>query len=234
VGDVRRLLARLNATTARLDGSGGGKPELTPQDIAAALGMLKDIDGNPIDPLAREVFCACWWEDGARLTRMELLNMIALKQTAQWDAQKIREQRARLELHIAEDNIAAKGIETSYDAEVRRRFKQRLADAKAGSWPNYAPLYSVIRHTVLNEITSPHQCNECGGRGELTAGTLRIRCRQCDGTGAKAISDRQRALLIGKDESTYRAKWRGLYEWTYELVRNAEYDGLQALKRALA
>lgn len=40
MADVRELLGRLSAATVRFDTGRGGLPELTPQDVAGALGMV--------------------------------------------------------------------------------------------------------------------------------------------------------------------------------------------------
>lgn len=225
--DVRRLMGRLNAATANYEGTRGGKPELTAQDIAGALASIED-------ELAREVFCACWWEAGARLTRDYLMRLIGFRQFAEFDAQMKRVQRARLELHIALDGIAARGNkQTQFEKDITHRLKQKLEDAKKKCWPAQAPMYSKIREAVLNEVASPNHCRECGGRGEMSAGELIIRCRQCDGSGTSAVSDRQRAARIGRDPKTYREEWKPLYEWTYDLVRDAEADAIKAMKKAL-
>ena len=64
--NVRKLMARLNASTVRFDIGRGGVPEFTPQDIAGSLAFVRD-------ELAREVFCAIWAPDLARLARGEIL-----------------------------------------------------------------------------------------------------------------------------------------------------------------
>lgn len=238
MADVRRLIARLNPSGARLDGAGGGKPELTNEDIAAALGMItnpNELGQSMVSELAREVFCAIWWPDGARLNRQQLLRLIHFRQAAELNAQLERLQRARLELHITLSDLASRqGRPTPNDLEVRRRLEKRLQYAKDQCWPANAEMYAAVRNAVINEIASPNHCRECGGRGELTGGSLVIRCNQCDGTGAKPVSDRQRALGIGKSAWSYsKDRWKNLYEWTYNLVRDAESEAIRALREVL-
>ena len=69
MADPRRLLARLNARTARLDGGARTRPELTPADIALVLGTLSD-------PIGGSLFCVTWWPDGAARDRPALLRAL--------------------------------------------------------------------------------------------------------------------------------------------------------------
>lgn len=215
--NIRKLMGRLNPATCRFDIGRGGIPELTPQDIAGALGMVRD-------EFAREVFCAVWWPDGARLERNRLLQLIALKQRAEIDKQWRRVQAARLDLHIASDDLAARNAATDHDRRVIAALKARLEEAKRLCWPNVPEMYPVIRAAVLDELASPKLCVVCAGRGAIASGDLVVECKQCDGTGKSAISSRQRAARIGRDESTYRKEWAAAYEWTYALVSDAEHE----------
>jgi len=224
--DVRRLMGRLNPSTAQFGGGRGGIPELTPQDIAGALGMIGD-------DLAREVFCACWWPDGARLTRNALLAMVGLRQRAEIDRQWRQVQMLRLDLHIADDDMASGAATSPFAKEIRDRIKSRLDGAKASCWPSQPKMYSIIRAAVIDEMAAPNLCRVCEGRGETTVGNLTIMCKQCDGVGSAPVSDRQRAARIERDESTYRREWRVVYEWTYALVSEAEGAAMKALRAAL-
>lgn len=220
--NVRKLMARLNASTCRFDIGRGGIPELTPQDIAGALGMVQD-------ELAREVFCAVWWPDGSRLAANELLRLIGLRQRAEIDRQWRAVQVARLELHIARDDAAARGCLTDFDRRIIASLEQRLTAAKAQCWPCEPTVYPLIRKAVLKELCSPALCQHCGGRGEYTAGELKAKCRQCDGSGKQAVSNRRRAAELDRTEAAYRQAWCKPYEWTYELLADAEHRAARAM-----
>lgn len=66
------------------------------------------------------------------------------------------------------------------------------------------------------------------------AGDLRVVCKVCSGSGLGAVSDRRRAAAIGRDESTYRAKWRGVYEWLLQQMIESEQEACCALSTALS
>lgn len=224
--NARKLMARLNASTVKFDVGSGGIPEFTPQDIAAAVGMVSD-------ELAREVFAAIWWPDGARLTRDRLLEMVGARQAQQLERQWRAVQVARLELHLAEDNAAGRVHLSPLDRVQLEGARARVAMARALCWPATAPMYRVVRVAVLDELAEANRCPTCAGRGEVR-GLVTSKCATCDGSGIVPVSDRQRAERIGRDESTYRAKWRGLYEWTYTLLAGAEQTGAAAVSRALS
>lgn len=227
MSNVRKLMGRLNPTTARYGDGRGGIPEMTSIDIAGALGMVQD-------ELAREVFCACWWPDGARLERSKLLGLIGLRQRAEIDRQWRAVQVLRLDLHIATDEISARGKASAFEREQKERLKSRLDAAKRACWPSVPEMYSKIRAAVLDEVSAPNHCRYCEGRGEATVGTLTVQCKQCDGNGSAPVSDRQRAARIERDESTYRTEWRPVYEWTHAIVSEAEITAGKAIARALS
>lgn len=226
--DVRKLMGRLNPSVFRFDGGGrGGVPELTPQDIAAALGMIED-------EMSREVFCAFWWPDGARLKEQDLLRMIGQRQRAEIERQWRRVQVARLELHIAKDEAASRQAMTDADKRAIAAIEARLKNAQDDCWPSEPTVYPLIRAAVIEEIRSPHQCTRCLGRAQQIVGERLVVCLQCDGTGRQAISDRRRAKAIGRDESTYRRAWARPYGWTYAMVSDAEGSAARAMRAFLS
>lgn len=237
MSDPRRLMARLNPSGMRFGASFGGIPELTPQDIAAALGMLRDPGDpekkRPLDPFAREVFCAIWWQDGARLNEKELLALIGVKQYAEMGRQQRALQIARLDLHIAQDGIAAKeGGATLSEKRTRDRLESRVAELKKAAWPGQPDVYPKIRSAALAEVVRPEHCPQCKGRGAFKSDAVVVVCQQCDGTGAGLVSDRQRAGHIERDPKAYRETWKPVYEWTYALIRDGEADAIKAMRFA--
>jgi len=225
--NVRKMMARLNATTCRFDVGSGGIPELTNIDIAGALGMVSD-------EFAREVFCAVWWPDGARLTEQALLAMVGRKQAHQINAQWRALQLARLDLHIAEDAFACKTSHTSKDHDDLGRMRLKADKARRACWPAQPQMYPKIRLTAMRELRAPNLCPGCEGRGELVYSTPQRQCPTCAGRGTLPVSSRQRAEWLGCDESNYRRAWRVAYEWTYDQLADAEVKAAQSLRGALA
>lgn len=203
--NIRKLLARLNAKSPQLHIGSGGIPELTPQDIAAALGMVEDRIG-------REIFCMAWWPDGANLTRKDLRD--GLKNLL-FDEYRIRHHEAyadRLERHLLD--------------------KPQLRD-KAKYWPVQVSRYGQIADAVVLEICAPKICKQCGGRGEMIIESRVISCESCKGLGLLAASHAWRAERIGVGDTAYRDTWKPVYEWLYDRASRRESAAAQQLARAL-
>ncbi|MFH7416657.1 hypothetical protein, partial [Pseudomonas syringae group genomosp. 7] len=62
---------------------------------------------------------------------------------------------------------------------------------------------------------------------------LLVPCKVCGGSGLGPVSDRRRAAAIGRDESTYRERWRGVYEWLLDRMSEAEQEAAAALAMSL-
>jgi len=225
--NVRKLLARLNPSIARFEAHHGGQPELTPQDIAGALGMIDDR-------LAREVLCTVWWPDGAQLQRAELDRIVREAQLREWMRLRRELEVAKLAVHVAEDDIdGTHGTRSSQRAALQRA-AETLDEAKARQWPAVGPIYRAVRVAVLAELATPNLCTHCEGRGEVFAQDRLLPCEPCEGQGHSPVSDRKRAAMIERDEASYRRVWRPVYEWTLALCAGAETRGARALERALA
>jgi len=217
--NVRKLVARLNASTQQFSMGRGGIPELTPQDIAAAIGMVQD-------ELAREVFCAVWWPDGARLNARGLDQLLARVQFAEW--------RRRME-KLLDAQLLVAAAKSQRNAEAERRGAADLMDATAQMWPALVQeAYGLVRWAVLDELRSPEPCEVCGGVGDFVHFGREKPCSECGGGGRIARSSRKRAASIERDEAAYRRTWRGVYEWTLRRAQDAEQDGGAELARRLA
>jgi len=228
MADVRELLARLNPQTIKFDsGKGGGAPSLTNQDIAAALAMVPPS-------LGRELLEACWWPDGAALRRHRLRDAVVALVAPELQRQQRRLADARTDLGLAEVCIGWSGTVTAEQRAERDRAAQRLGQVKRQCWP-LSTLESLptLAMAVISEIARCSHCGTCEGRGQTMAGELLIACKVCSGSGILPTSDRSRAAAIGRDESTYRESWRGVYEWMLEKMRESEQEAAWHLMRAL-
>lgn len=224
----REMMARLGPSTVKFDiGRGGGKPDLTNQDIAAALGMVPA-------GLGRELLEACWWPDGAALRRHKLRDAVIALVTPELQRQQRRLAVARTDLGLAEVRIGWGGAATAEQRANRDAAQQRLGRVKAQCWP-ISTLESLptLAGAVIGEIAKRPHCAACEGRGQAMLGELLVPCKVCGGSGLGQVSDRRRAAAIGRDESTYRAKWRGVYEWLLQKMTEAEQEACWALSNAL-
>lgn len=228
MGDVRKLMARLNPTTVRYDiGSGGGAPELTAQDVAAALAFVPPGIG-------REVFCLLWWPDGAKLTPNKLDEECAKVMHDEISRRIHAVQDAKLALAFLESRLASKRAQTFEDRREVQLARNEVERARAEVWPINPHVHAMIRTAVVDELRNPNLCPKCKGRGEYIEGTLLYECDLCDGYGIVPVSNSARAHRIGRDESTYRKVWKGPYEWLYVTVASAENSARMAVARALS
>jgi hypothetical protein len=225
--DPRRLLARLNPTTVRYDVGRGGIPELTAQDIAAALAFVPD-------GLGREVLCALWWPDGACLSRRSLIAAVTRLVGEEWRRQAQALADARVDLGIAQ---ALAGWHGRTSDEQRRNIERAQAafdEAKAGCWPVSLPqrLPALIQ-AVITELAAPNLCPICGGEGYVFVEALRAECAGCEGRGSMPVSDRQRAERLGCDEAAFRRSWVGPYSHILSHLADAEIIARGQFKAAL-
>lgn len=119
-----------------------------------------------------------------------------------WVEQERSPSRARREaLHAA-------GIELE---SVRRRL-----------WPkSVLDMLATIERAVHCEVSERPLCSSCKGSGIRSHELRKSLCPECTAIGTAGHSDRKRAASIGRDESTYRAKWRKPYEWIYERMQGS-------------
>jgi len=227
VPDIREMLGRLNPTNIRYDtGKGGGAPDLTAQDIAAALAFVKP-------GLGREVFARLWWPDGARLSPRELGRTISNLVHAEAARRHNRLQKARIELHIAEEDALSRRVSTDFERRTLRSLQMRVSHLKLQVWPYQPEMHVAIREAILDEIARPNLCDQCGGRGTTMRDNLVVICGGCKGARILPVSDRTRAAKIGRDESSYRASWKGLYEWLFRQVADEEHKAACQFAAAL-
>lgn len=228
MANVRELMARLGPSTVKFDTGRGGTPDLTNQDIAAALGMVPA-------GLGRELLEACWWPDGAALRRHKLRDAVIALVTPELRRQQRRLADARTELGLAEVCMGWAGAVTADQRAERDRAAHRLGQVKAQCWP-ISTLESLpsLAGAVINEIATRPHCHGCEGRGEVLAGDLRVVCKVCSGSGLGAVSDRRRAGAIGRDEAAYRRSWKPVYEWLLVKMGEAEQQAAWHMRGALS
>lgn len=221
---IGRLIARLNPTTVRFDIGAGGIPELTAQDVAAALGMVRN-------KLGRELLCRLWWPDGAAMTAHQLDSLLRDAQLKEWN-------RREASMYEALGRVAC------HEGSASLREAERMyANAHAKRWPKWiakiepleiAPGYESVRRLVVEEIVHPRDCPPCHGRGHVMKSGLLTECTRCEGLGIVKYGPTWRSRRMGVKESTYRQTWDGPYEWLYQLATDALSDAEAELRKAVA
>lgn len=210
------MMARLNPATVRYDIGRGGMPELTPQDIAAAIGLVPQ-------GLGRELMCRLWWPDGAQLAPKELDRLLMEAQLGEWRRRADALINAQLRAELADNE------------HQRRRAASAVDEAKELIWPRVGPgsPYAAIRMAVLAEMSAVCLCPACRGRGFLLAQGKVAACTFCETTGRAKVSDRNRAELVGVNRETYRTAVAVVYEWLLNFCTEAIEPARQAFMARL-
>lgn len=227
MSDVRELLARLNPANVKFDTGRGGLPELTNQDIAGALAFIPA-------GLGREVFIACHWPDGAKLSRRRITGMFQQLALTEWRKRINRMTDARVDHGIAVSIRRWQGAETAEQRAEVYRTQVRIDQARAELWPESLPeMLPALLHAIVDELACPKNCATCQGRGAVIVGELLVPCTGCEGTGHSKNSDLWRAKRIGKDSANFRRDWRPCYQWLFDRMRDAESEAAQSMVHAV-
>lgn len=227
MSDNRPLLARLNPASPHYDSARGGLPELTNEDIAGALGMVRHKAR-----FACDVYCALWWPGLAGIGVAEIDTSIRNKQLDEFLKRQRKLIVARMAVHVAQEE--ADGTHGGIPG-VKRALSQargELEEAKARAWPVYSDRYGMIRAAVLNEIRGGRTCKTCAGRTSIRHGELVVVCPNCHGSGHAHNSERGRADAIGVARTAYQ-RWEGVYDWTLDLCERANRTANEAFGIAL-
>lgn len=208
---IDEKLAMLNPATCRFDFGRGGAPALTPQDLAAAIGMTPAGIG-------RELLIASGWPDAADKRRIVGLACAS----AEVEMRRQIEERTREGMRYALDRW--------HDGH-RARPMQAVT-----CWPrNACERMPVIAVACAAEATQRMLCPDCDGHGHAMQGALSVPCTTCRASGIIPVSDRARARMIGIDESTYRRDgWALVYGWMLRTMMDALLDARRSLRRVAA
>jgi hypothetical protein len=195
---------------------GTGKPSLTSQDLAHALGVCED-------QFAARIYHAT---HAADYNAEEIDGLIARALFEEWRSRIDRYTIAQLALATA--SMAADPIDRAF---LQRRARMLEACAKAALWPRHLldRPYVAIRHAVILELRKNLICVHCHGTGKCG----RDECVNCAGAGRLASTDRQRAIAIEVLPSTYIRTWRAVYDWLFWLCVGAIDTGRDQLEHAL-
>lgn len=217
------LMARLNPSTVRYDIGRGGIPELTPQDIAAAIAMVPA-------GLGRELMCRLWWPAGAALTAPQLDRALTDLLLREWTER---------ELGMYKALGALAGAVTASERAVAQR---RYAEAHARRWPKWierlepvtiTETYEHLREAVLHELAEPRRCPACGGTGEASVRMGKVPCERCLGQGTTKQGPTWRAAMLDMKETSYKQTWHEPYEWLLATVVELATGAADELKKRI-
>lgn len=204
---IGQQMARLNTSHVKFDiGAGGGMPSLTPQDIAAGIGMIPDGIG-------RELLMHVYWPDGAQRNRAKLIELLTLTQLEEHNRREQEVARALCKVAI--------GMPASKASATRA-----YSDAHLNRWPLWVTKIETVTITkayeniclgVLEELRHPRQCPQCDGMEERDrVGKVKV-CGRCLGTGTVVYGSTWRAARLGMKRAAFIENWKGPYEWLMDL-----------------
>jgi hypothetical protein len=235
---VRERMAMLNAKTVRFDVGRGGVPNLTPQDLAAAVGMCKRFIDDPHEAeLAPAVF---WWlygpegvknYSGGKDARALVLDEVYKEFEARYQAAAI----ARLAVHNLEfDAPESRRVQPDYERELERA-KSAMRQVHSTCWPaRDMSIYRRIVDTVALEFRTPRQCPECEGRTFTMIGNVRQVCVRCSGIGLVGLPSTWRAAQLRMDVDRFKKTWRVVYEWVLNYVDALQVTAARAVDDVLS
>lgn len=218
-----RQMARLNTGHAKFEiEAGGGVPSLTPQDIAAGIGMIPD-------GLGRELIMHVYWPDGAQRNRARLIELLTLMQLAEHNRREQEVARALCQVAVATPATRAAATRAYSDAQLNR-------------WPLWVTRLETVTLTkayenvclgILEELRHPRHCPECNGMEERDrVGQVKI-CDRCLGTGTVVYGSTWRAARLGMRRAAFIESWKGPYDWLMDRCREQLAEAVSALLRAL-
>lgn len=223
------LVAWLNPRTIRYDVGRGGIPSITPQDVAAALGIARGQE-----PLGVEIILQRSAPDLAALSARDRRGMVA--------DLAIRE-------HCRRQRALIRAGEAKTTAELRMEFRmatrldlqdatQRHEQARAEAWPRLGPTWAKLIELIDCEQAAHGRCKACGGTGEIWIPTAvglsaRATCRKCGGSGVEQTSGRRRAEQIGVTEGAWRTTWTRPHDWLSAECERSRLAARRVAARAL-
>ncbi|UPG86837.1 hypothetical protein L2Y94_05640 [Luteibacter aegosomatis] len=219
------LLARLNPTTVRYDIGRGGIPELTAQDIAAAVAMVPAGIG-------RDLMCLLHWPDQVAVTRRSIDRALMDVQFKEWTRRELAMYRALMAVACDEDVMGRSTLTRQYSDANAQRWPKLHASIES---PDIAEPWALLRAAVLEEIRYPKGCGECQGTGNIRRRDGECSCTRCLGSGKVRYGTTWRAARLKMKESSFNQRWIGPYEWLYDFMaqelQRAEHEFVKAVRR---
>jgi len=202
--------------------------KLTALDIAGALGMCTN-------GLAREVFCAIWWPDGAKLAAAELSRALIDRLREEATGRKGAALDAWLRVEFAKADVRLSGsAEGKRDAErALSRAQTALKAARSHEWPIDGERYAQLLGAALRNIGEARPCHTCHGERTVLLLGKPTECAACKGRGQRPVITEEIADSIGITRQSFHERWRGVYEWLHDDLSALERIGASQLADAL-
>jgi hypothetical protein len=227
--NIEELAAWLNPQTIRYDTGRGGIPTITPQDVAAALGVARGKE-----PLGVEIILQRSAPDLAATnakTRRQMLVDLVIREHTRRQRALIVAGEAKLTAELRAEFRQASRLEVS-------AARQKHEEARAAAWPKLGGQWARLIDLVDREMASHGRCRTCDGTGEIwvqTAAGLdaRAMCKRCGGTGVEPVSGRKRSEMVGITEATWRQCWQQPHDWLFAECERARLNARRIAGRAL-
>mgnify|MGYP005851922533 CR=1 FL=1 len=210
-------LSRLNAKTQSFTDSGGGRPDMTTAEIAAALGSVKG-------ELQQQMLTLLWCpglSDPYWIARCLVEPM-----TGEW-------QVMMMEVVCAEHDHALATDDGELEAILAA--ERKLAKAKLACWPKPGGgKYPKLIRMAMDEFREPGKCQHCNGTGQVTEGEKVKACRHCGGTGndtAFTSAASRARKFSGIDPRAWQRTWAAPYQWILDVMAEAYRDGAKQFRK---
>ncbi|MET3654766.1 hypothetical protein ABIC75_004514 [Dyella japonica] len=224
--DSRTLMARLGPRSISWGIVAQVRPEFSPQDIAAALGMIKD-------KFARELFCYLYWPDQSDSSFKDIEQRVLHRLMEECKARTMNAIGARFAYTMAEVELVTARANSRAVTLALAQYRAAMELANERKWPSPRATYRNLVHSVLREITAPAICAHCHGSGQHTNHRIHVTCPVCHGDGVVPLSDLARARSLGVTWHAYRKAWKAPYEWADTTCKEALGGAERALIRHL-
>lgn len=234
--NVGKLMARLNPKSMPLQftgARGSSPPELTPIDIAGAMGAA---GGSPVNRLAVEVLCLRWWParfDGP---------------TTVIGTRPVKHANPGGKPYIEHVSVEAPSETPAFAriVSVVERFLSTAADQVPLAVLTKPGLMGRWSRAVIAEYRQPHHCHQCqhfgqpgqvpklAYTGKRITGVTWLLCDVCDGTGTLAWGSERRAKALRIRKQTFIDSGLGqVQDQALRVLRELESRGARRIAKNL-
>lgn len=216
------LLAMLSPKSSGLRIGNGGVPDITREDVTGALGIAESVDRVGV-----KIYLAAYAPQES--IPRDILDVLSAVQLEEW-----RNRSERL-MHAQIAEAHASRLQRGHEKNVAiERACMMMAGAKAAMWPHITgDTWGLISQTIVAEMRCNRVCDDCKGSQFVRTNDRMTPCEKCSGTGRIRISDRQRAIALKLNPSSYMRVWRPPYEWMNRFMFDAASRGRRAFSNGL-
>lgn len=261
--NLAKQMAKLNPKSLNLQGSRGGMPDITPEDVAGALGLA--CSRGPGPRLAVLVVALRWWPglmDGVNKTvghrtivhhvrtrdlggngkavRKAVTEKIPIEAPAESPSFRFVAQIVATKLH----GRFSRHYRAESTPRARGDIQPRLPDGLYARVTNPVTAAAWAR-VVIAEFRHPRHCTTCtpwGRAGQIPVPVeehgkvIEVRwdtCPNCAGAGALSWGSGRRAQSLGIRRLDFANHMADTHEAALTLLRELEWRGVRFIKRCL-